>query len=45
MKSIILSIAFFLGTFFTLAQKEPDSLLYQQKMEWFKEAKLGILIH
>src|SRR6056300_318249 len=44
-RSFLLIVVFALGTFFSLAQNEQDSLLYQQKMEWFKEAKLGIFIH
>src|SRR5210317_1549401 len=44
-RSFLLIVVFALCTFFSLAQNEQDSLLYQQKMEWFKEAKLGIFIH
>ena len=44
-KVFFLFLVVLLNSFSTKAQKKEDSLMHAQKMEWFKEAKLGIFIH
>lgn len=40
-----LSLLVLMGTFFVQAQKKPNFVVDKAKMEWFKDAKLGIFIH
>jgi len=44
-KVFFLFLVVLMNSFSTKAQKKEDSLMHAQKMEWFKEAKLGIFIH